>query len=1272
MQTVGIDCGTSALKLVVMAEEGIQYRKYVKHHGDYVQALLEMLKELEREHPKAMQASLMLTGSHAAELAGNQKNIRILQDIPALTAGVEYVCPEAVSVIEIGSQNARYMTGLGSDMPPQFATNEHCAGGTGSFFENQMARLGKPIEEYSDMTRHAQSIPRLSGRCAVFAKTDIIHRQQEGQPIEDILLGLCYAVIRNFKAVIVKKLPVHRPVVLCGGVAWNEGVVRAVREVFGLSEQELIIPEEFPYMGAIGAALEAGEGMLSVAEFMEELGQRKSDAASVTRLHIEPVLEEVHMKDPICDGIVDDKVVLGIDIGSTSTNLVLIDGQGRLIDFQYLRTLGDAAKAVQTGLDHIHSLFPGIQIRAIGVTGSGRERIGQSIGADVIRDEITAQARAAVWYDREVDTVFEIGGQDSKFIVIRDGEVVDFRMNKICSAGTGTLAEEQAFHLGLPIETFGEMALESEAPVNLGERCTVFIESAVAAAAARCVSLPDITAGICEAIVSNYLHKVTESSMIGQHIVLQGGVAYNPGIVAAFKRRFPTHVSVNPYFPISGALGVALIAASEQKTADIQETQENEYFMERSMQALLDGYDGRIDPSKKTVGVPYVLVIHKLFPMIHGFFKALGFNVLLSTPTNEHTVALSQQYAQGEVCFPVKLIFGHMRELVEKKVDYIFMPAIHTMKHKHSGVEHNYGCVYMQTAGRIVAESLEIEKYGIKLLNPVFDLDFGAPAMAASMVGMGQTLGFSKPACVAALMKGSAALVKYTSYMEAQGKKLLASLQPGDKVLVLISRPYNIGDPTLNMKIGKLLIDKGYKVITVEHLPAEDTDISDQYPNFYWPFSQHIVTGAKQIRRHPNLYAVYLTNHGCGPDTMLTHVFRKEMEGKPYLQIEVDEHYSPVGIITRIEAFLNSLTHQPSHIVPEDFDVRAIPVEHFEIRRTPSGERKLYIPYMPVYAELLADYYRRSYQVQAIVLPPVGEEQLQMGRNVTSTKEYITFTSLLGSILWQAAQDEEPFDVLVPENQGADADGVFARVIASILEEKGLSDSIGIITPMLEKMPTQEADISLLFRGLLTGDILYHIPGEKREKYIPAQIPDEEQLLELAEKAAQIGDDRKRIAVTGEPYSMYTLGERLLTAVESGGFTLSFAPLAEYMWFLWKDNADNKGSKLLDELSMYMKKVSDALQGRSAFCQEMKELFTVADDKFPGYAGANGRYRYAKVRLQQHVSAVITVAPRYENTAFVQELAGIDTDLPLYHLAVDADEDDNLMNALESFLFYLH
>lgn len=164
------------------------------------------------------------------------------------------------------------------------------------------------------------------------------------------------------------------------------------------------------------------------------------------------------------------------------------------------------------------------------------------------------------------------------------------------------------------------------------------------------------------------------------------------------------------------------------------------------------------------------------------------------------------------------------------------MPAIHTMKHKHSGVEHNYGCVYMQTAGRIVAESLEIEKYGIKLLNPVFDLDFGAPAMAASMVGMGQTLGFSKPVCAAALMKGSAALVKYTSYMEAQGKKLLASLQPEDKVLVLISRPYNIGDPTLNMKIGKLLIDRGYKVITVEHLPAEDTDISDQYPNFYWPF----------------------------------------------------------------------------------------------------------------------------------------------------------------------------------------------------------------------------------------------------------------------------------------------------------------------------------------------------------------------------------------------------------------------------------------------------
>lgn len=267
----------------------------------------------------------------------------------------------------------------------------------------------------------------------------------------------------------------------------------------------------------------------------------------------------------------------------------------------------------------------------------------------------------------------------------------------------------------------------------------------------------------------------------------------------------------------------------------------------------------------------------------------------------------------------MKLLHGHMAWLAEQGVDYIFMPSVHTMKHESSHVEHNYGCVYMQTAPRLAANALDLERRGITLLSPVFDLDFGQEAMASAMLGVGKQLGIPKPRCLPALLSGAKAVRRHTAAVEKQGQELLASLRPDDKVLVLITRNYGLSDPVLNMGIPRLLLERGHKVITLSHLPAHDLDLSEDYPNLYWPFGQHILSGAKLVAHHPNLYAVYLTNHGCGPDTMLSYLFRKEMGDKPYLQIEVDEHFSPVGVITRIEAFLQSLEGRPAQPLPAGF-----------------------------------------------------------------------------------------------------------------------------------------------------------------------------------------------------------------------------------------------------------------------------------------------------------------------------------------------------------------
>ena len=1344
MTSLGIDFGTSTLKLVVVKDSELQEKWMTVHHGKLVDSLSQGLNSLHLGEEEPL--SVCVTGSNAEALLAHCPDIRQLGDIPAAVEGIRRMVPEAGSMIEIGSQGARFITEL-QERVPQFAVNEHCAGGTGSFFEDQMSRLGCRLEEYSNLVSQAGSIPRLSGRCAVFAKTDIIHRQQEGVSTSDILLGLCYAMIRNYKATIVRRLPVCKPAVFCGGVTKNAGVVRAIREIFELGEGELIIPEDACYEAALGAAQKAEEAqhsnsptrLYTLRELKKSLNKEGRTFRTAGELPPLQLREGTNLSEPAATGVIPaDGCALGIDIGSTSTDLVLVGQDGTLVDFQYLRTAGDPEGAVRKGLASIRERFGDLRFTAVGVTGSGRERVGRRIGADAVRDEITAQAKGAARWVPKVDTVFEIGGQDSKYISIREGEVVDFQMNKICAAGTGSFVEEQAARMNVPIAEFGPLALTAKRPASLGERCTVFIETAIASAAAEGTSQAEIAAGLCHSIVQNYLHKVVGSKPVGQHIVLQGGVCYNPGIVAAFQSAYGDRVRVNPCFSISGAYGAALLAQEEVGEGQSQfagfdspaqqeddrrsaEIQKNIEFYRQADRLLLEGYTGQRDPGKKTVGIPFVLMIHKFFPMANAFFTSLGFNVILTDPTSEETIRLSQQLSQGETCYPVKLIYGHMQQLIDQKVDYIFLPTIHTMKHEKSRVKHNYGCVYMQTAAVSVAKALDIESHGIQLLSPVFDLDFGQEAMAGAMVGLGKILGIPKPFCAKALLSGAMAVRRHTAAVEKQGKALLSTLQPTDKVLVLITRNYGVSDPILNMGIPELLLERGYKVITLSHLPGHALDIADEYDNLYYPFGQHIISGAKLIASHPNLYAVYLTNHGCGSDTMLAHLFRQEMGDKPYLQIEVDEHFSNVGVITRIEAFLNSLRQRPAVEVPTDLNPEQVTIRPRPSETRPDTDAPLYIPALGEYTPFLVQYYREQ-GVNARALPSLGDHALGLGRAETSAKEYLPFAALLGSVLEQcekefceqdsanncgyanAGSHKDTLQFLIPQNQGAEADGLYARVIRTVLERRerlnarnddnggssgavaneGAADagsvdtgSVHLISPMLETLPVKAQDPDALFRAILAGDLLYAAPPECRDALRKnwTGIPSWEALHEIAGNIGAAGNARC-LAAVGTPLCLTELDSGVLETLESEGEHILRAPLSEMLWFLWQDNMDaNEPVKeWLNRMVEAMQSLGHELGERSAFAENPRNLFESAEQALPHFAGGNGRYRYAKaVELSGRTQAVLTLAPRYENTAMILEMRGLKDacKAPLFELSLDNDWDETAWGRLRSFLYYV-
>ena len=1318
MYYMGIDIGASSVKVAAVDAGGTVLRVIRRaHKGSPLPCLRAMLAELadgsaDRSLSLSAQAcgGVVATGSGADMLRALVPGLRVLEEVPALVKGVRALAPQAASVIGMGAQSGVFATGFAHGSAPEFAMNESCAAGTGSFFEDQMQRLGLPLESYSDLVARAQSVPRLSGRCSVFAKTDIIHRQQEGVPVEDILQGLCHATVKAFKATIVRNLPVEKPVALAGGVLENAGVVRAVREVFDLAEGELLADEKLVCAQAVGAALaaegaggrdgeriaagagaglhaagtgaasDASAGLASLASLRSALeGTQAAQADDLPRLPQLPQVDCVPncgfalapspwnpQGSPAREGgavprsaVVDAleqgapvPVALGVDVGSTSTNLVLASTDGVLLDAQYLRTRGNPKQAVRDGLASLaQRVGDRACVVAAGVTGSGRTMIGKLIGADAVRDEITAQARAAAAADSQVDTVFEIGGQDSKYISLVAGQVADFQMNKVCAAGTGSFVEEQAARLGIALPDYGSLALSAEHPVELGERCTVFMETAINAALAKGATKSEVAAGLCLSVVRNYLHKVVNAKPVGQRIVLQGGVAYNPAIVAAFRAYAGESLTVSPWFAVSGAVGAALLAAESQgvlepvqngESADEQgeeldtgamsnqhaprqanvrsnfkgwdlsgashetrhidpaEIAANRAFFHKVDEMFLEGYDPTRDPAKKTVGIPRCLMLHKLFPMANAFFKQLGFNVVLTDASDEETVRLAQASAQGETCYPVKLVHGHMAQLLDMDVDYVFMPSVHTIRHLKSTVPHNYACTYMQSIPAIVASELDYEGHGITLLNPLMNLDFGQGAMAEVMLQVGAQLGRTPQETARAMLAGGFAVTEFTRKTEELGDQLLAGLKPGERVIVLITRNYGIVDPALNMGIPDMLLDRGWKVITVSHLHAHDLGISADYPGVVWPFGQHILSGAKLVRRDPRLFAVYLTNHGCGPDTMISHLFAEEMGSKPYLHIEMDEHYSKVGVETRVEAFLNAIEHY------EAADLRGTPTSWRVVNSAcePLREGELaglpsFGPYGPLAAQWLRD---QGIPVRELAPTPAT---LELGRKECTSKEYYSFASLLGVSL-AAAVDvgaaarleggaqacgegagavDGPYaerdaaaaavasaeggwrvgQLLLPSSQGGEADGQFDRVIRSVLDAKGHGD-VRVVAPDVELLPCNVADLEGLFVHVLAGDVVWAAAPAARpalqEAFAKPHLTLED-VLTAASAARESWQDvpvapRKTLALVGE--WPLVVGDELtgglFARLEGEGYRAMRAPFAEYLLFVWEDGCD--------------------------------------------------------------------------------------------------------------------
>jgi predicted CoA-substrate-specific enzyme activase len=572
-------------------EKAIAVSSYRRIQGRPLEASVKLLNELFERVSVDEIGGAIVTGS-AAKLVGGALGLPVENEFKAAAIGVGTLYRDVVNIFEMGGENSKFIhisNDNGQIGIVDYETNGDCAAGTGSFMDQQSTRLRYQIEDVGDIVLAAERTPKIAGRCSVFAKSDMIHAQQKGYKPDEVLKGLCESVARNFKSNIARGKSVHGKTAFIGGVALNKGVAGSLASIFELEEKDFFVPKEGVHAAAIGAAIVSGGGSgaqtagaaskrisnnksFDAAGLKERLAHFTSQAASefpsVKRLTRDRVL---FLRDRVDKYNFDGRKLpvdayLGIDIGSVSTNLTLIDDDGLVIKEIYLRTQARPIEIVHEGLQEIErEVGAKVRIRGVGTTGSGRELIGELIGADTIVDEITAHKTGAAFIGdtmigKKVDTIFEIGGQDAKFISIADGIVVDFTMNEACAAGTGSFLEEQAEKLDVKIvNEFADRAFASERPLRLGERCTVYMEQDVSAYLKKGAAKNDIIAGLAYSVVQNYLNRVVRGRKIGSVIFFQGGTAYNDAVAAAFSEVLGQEIIVPPYNGVIGAIGASLL-----------------------------------------------------------------------------------------------------------------------------------------------------------------------------------------------------------------------------------------------------------------------------------------------------------------------------------------------------------------------------------------------------------------------------------------------------------------------------------------------------------------------------------------------------------------------------------------------------------------------------------------------------------------------------------------------------------------------------------------
>ena len=967
---IGIDIGSTTVKVVVLDEQNkLLFRSYERHYSKTRERACETLHSIE-DMLKGQDVRLVITGSAGLGVA-KASNIDFVQEVYATAAAVREYYPDTDAVIELGGEDAKIIF-FGGALEERM--NGSCAGGTGAFIDQMATLMNVSVDELDALSLKHEKIYPIASRCGVFAKSDIQPILNQGGRKEDVAASIFQAVVDQTVAGLTQGRELKGKIVFLGGpLHFIQGLRQRFVETLHLDAEHAIFPEDGDCFAGIGAALCATDYPARPFEEVLKLLEESVDAKTTVDT-MPPLFTDQKDYDAFLDrhnanhppevdvNTYTGPAWLGIDAGSTTTKMALITADGGLLYTYYHSNQGNPVAIVLEQMKKIYALCGDrIQIKGAAVTGYGEELIKNAFSCDLGLVETVAHYNAAAHFNPDVDFIIDIGGQDMKCFKIRNGAVDSIMLNEACSSGCGSFIETFAKALGYDIATFSKLGLFSPHPVNLGSRCTVFMNSSVKQAQKDGASVEDISAGLSISIVKNAVYKVIRAANaddLGKHIVVQGGTFLNDAVLRAFEQELGRNVTRPTIAGLMGAFGAALAARNLhlEKSAILdakaletfthtakpvtcglctnhcsltvnqfdggrrfisgnrcsrplgKEKVENPDLMRYKYQKLraMEG-KGEGTGVRGRMGIPFGLNMYENLPFWFTFFTKLNFEVVLSPESSRKLYIKGQHTIPSDtVCYPAKLLHGHVEALVEEGVDAIWYPCMSYNNDEGIGDNH-YNCPVVAYYPELLAANVPALKE-TKFLDPYVGLwrhkDFTkriAKLMAAEF-------DIPEKETKAAAKAAYAAYEAYVHDVRETGRQYVEYARGHHMpVVVICGRPYHI-DPEINHGINDLITSFGFVLVTEDALSYLEGYAPRKVLN-QWTFQSRMYNAARYVCTQPDMQVVQLVSFGCGTDAITTDELRSILEegGKLYTQLKIDD-ISNLGAVTiRIRSLMAAM-----------------------------------------------------------------------------------------------------------------------------------------------------------------------------------------------------------------------------------------------------------------------------------------------------------------------------------------------------------------------------